>query len=368
MQYDPGGELYLSAIFDGIDGCLEALFEILCGAVSVSKTEICRTFICSGEIIDNDGVRIVSVDSILQDTGAQGSNFVSSDIVNKCGDRVIVTELESPRLVRLGNKSIVTIKHEAVLNLSVFGSVGRTYTNTVKCAVLENCSHGVIIGLIDLLGVFYYLFESSIRHGRSKLGNSDKPVDLYRGKTVSFDSSIYECSPLGEKSVTTTVSVPDFETIDKDMRDPLYIDNEGYKVYYPWSQPLDEIAPEELETPDCLSFPDDILNYLTVSHEEAVQDYLKCVSSHVIDEFRKSSPRIDDILTNEYYINSVWVPTVWNGLKMEPVHLKVKPGMPDSLKPANRMVRPDLYDHAKREFLRMSTYFYTESKSPILVP
>ena len=36
-------------------------------------------------------------------------------------------------------------------------------------------------------------------------------------------------------------------------------------VIPPWSRPIDEVAPEELDT----SFPDDILVYLSTSIEEA---------------------------------------------------------------------------------------------------
>ena len=38
----------------------------------------------------------------------------------------------------------------------------------------------------------------------------------------------------------------------------------------PWSRPIDTVAPEESDTPDPTSFPDDILTYLTTTNDEAM--------------------------------------------------------------------------------------------------
>ena len=40
-------------------------------------------------------------------------------------------------------------------------------------------------------------------------------------------------------------------------------------IMRPWSKPIDSLAPEEINTPDPTSFPDDILAYLTTTPEEA---------------------------------------------------------------------------------------------------
>ena len=96
---------------------------------------------------------------------------------------------------------------------------------------------------------------------RSKLmqiDNDKNQSSPLPGKNVKFGQNSQQHSPLGEKSLTDAQLVedpPDFETIDKDMRAPLYTDSDGNDVFYPWFQPLDEIAPEELDTPDLFELP-----------------------------------------------------------------------------------------------------------------
>ena len=52
------------------------------------------------------------------------------------------------------------------------------------------------------------------------------------------------------------------------------------------------------------------------------------------------------------------VPQTWHGIRMEPLHLDVNPGLPAFLKARPRPVREALYKDAKAEFDRMKTYFY----------
>ena len=49
----------------------------------------------------------------------------------------------------------------------------------------------------------------------------------------------------------------------------------------PRSRPIDTVAPEEVDTPDPTSFPDDILTYLTTTHDEAIIVYLADLETHV---------------------------------------------------------------------------------------
>ena len=74
-----------------------------------------------------------------------------------------------------------------------------------------------------------------------------------------------------------------------------------------------------------------------------------------------------DLLMSDLAL-SVFVPQSWQGIKMEPLHLDVKPGLPAFLKARARPVREALYKDAKAEFDRMKTYFYEPSSSTIASP
>ena len=131
----------------------------------------------------------------------------------------------------------------------------------------------------------------------------------------------------------------------------------------PWSRPIDTIGPEEFDTPDPTSFPDDILTYLTTTHDEAIIVYLADLETHVPPGIKTACPGIMDLLAL-----SVFVPTEWTGIKLEPCRLEIKPNIPAFLKARARPIREALYRDAKAEFDRMRTYFYAPSTSTIASP
>ena len=135
----------------------------------------------------------------------------------------------------------------------------------------------------------------------------------------------------------------------------------------PWSKPIDDLAPEELNTPDPTSFPDDILLYLSTTVEAARTLYNADLETHVTAGIRQACPHIMDLLTSDLAYN-VFVPSTWTGIKMEPYHLDIKPGLPEFLRARARPVREALYKDAKSEFDRMRTYFYETSTSTIASP
>ena len=138
-------------------------------------------------------------------------------------------------------------------------------------------------------------------------------------------------------------------------------------IIQPWSKPIDSLAPEELNTPDPTSFPDDILAYLTTTVKEARLIYNVDLATHVTPQMQAACPAIMELLQSELAYD-VFVPSTWKGINMTPCHLDVKPGMPDSLRARARPVRQALYQDAKTEFDRMRTYFYEPSTSPIACP
>ena len=85
----------------------------------------------------------------------------------------------------------------------------------------------------------------------------------------------------------------------------------------PWSQPIDSIAPEETDTPDPTSFPDDILAYLTSTPEEAQLVYLADLETHVTDDMKTACPDIMLLLRSQRALD-VFVPSTWTGILMEP--------------------------------------------------
>ena len=95
--------------------------------------------------------------------------------------------------------------------------------------------------------------------------------------------------------------------------------------------------------------------------------YLADLETHVTPGIETACPGIMDLLASDLAL-SVFVPTEWTGIKLEPYTLEVKPNIPAFLKARARPIREALYRDAKAEFDRMRTYFYAPSTSTIASP
>ena len=66
------------------------------------------------------------------------------------------------RVVRLGDSSSLSVLLEIPLTVSFQDTHGYSHAHNVWYSVLDVLSHDIIIGLIDLIGPYYDLFEDSI--------------------------------------------------------------------------------------------------------------------------------------------------------------------------------------------------------------
>ena len=271
-------------------------------------------------------------------------------------------------------------------------------------------SHDIIIGFVDLIGPFYDLFADSVLTSRQLLITNDlgtnlseatkaiEKIRLHHNYTdvLQATQKLKECSAdyLERKSVmcnsastcihllaledgtmTNILAHPRLGQVFADdrvetqytMLSALLCAPDPGNIIKPWSKPIDSLAPEELDTPDPTSFPDDILAYLTTTPEEARAIYDSDLIKHVTPGIRTACPAIMELLQSELAYD-VFVPRTWKGIDMVPHHLDVKPGIPDYLKARARPVREALYQDAKNEFDRMRTYFYEPSTSSIACP
>lgn len=140
----------------------------------------------------------------------------------------------------------------------------------------------------------------------------------------------------------------------------------NHLIQSPWTV-MEEDAPEDIETPLPSSFPVP-LHYLSITHEEAVEEYHKQFDEHIAPEFRLKTD-IEKLLKSKTGVDT-FVPSNWDGINGigEGIEFNWKPGMPQSMKPPARPVNPRLFGVSEQEFRRLRTYFYQESDSPIASP
>jgi hypothetical protein len=388
----------------------QALLTQLASATSMTSKEICQPFIREGSIITETATLPVHFTRFLLDTGAQGSNFISNSAYSLIPASHRQATRDIDKVVRLGDARHLSVQLEVLLHTSLTDSRGLPHNHSLWYSILPELSHDIIIGLVDLIGPYYDLFDDAVTHSRHlsisrDLGNhmsslSDQvqllatqtstsalthTADLLQNYKLLYDQRKNQiCSSstttinllaLQDGSATNILFHPTHGTVYADNRiekrydllTALLISPQPGQVLPPWSRPIDAIAPEELDTPDPTSFPDDILSYLSTTHEEARNIYISDLDTHVTNEMRDNCPQIMALLKSQLAYD-VFLPAKWAGIRMPPYHLEIKPGMPDYMKARSRPVRPALYQDAKTEFDRMQTYFYEKSTSPIACP
>jgi RNase H-like domain found in reverse transcriptase/Chromo (CHRromatin Organisation MOdifier) domain len=386
-----------------------ALLNQLASATSTNTQDICRPFIRPGCITCPNETPI-PFDRGLLDTGAQGSNFISRRLYLRLPSQATVSTRPIDRIVRLGDARHLAIRKEVCLSVVFFDSTGTAHVHPLWYSVLDDLSHDLIIGLIDLIGPYYDLFADAVLLSRQhstrctdvpqldaitsavqSLATQRTPKETLRiarslychignynhRKTAICASALTNVihSASQDGSVAEILSHPRYGAVFADNRmetrhailSTLIAAPTPGTILPPWSMPLDDIAPEEYFTPDPTSFPDDILTYLSTSPEEARATYITDLETHVTPAIREACPAIMDLLTSSLALD-VFVPTTWTGINMPPYHLEIKPGLPDHIKPRSRPVREALFKDAKAEFDRMRTYFYVPSNSPIASP
>ena len=352
-------------------------------ATSTDARNICRPFIRSGCITYQNETPIYFKRGLL-DTGAQGSNFVSSSLYLRLPPSAIASAGPTNRIVRLGDTRHLAINKEVCLSVVFLDSANTSHIHPIWYSVLGELSHDLIIGLVDLTGPYYDLFADAFLASRriavhgTDLLQIDTLTDTVRNiatdripkVVISIARSLnsqrnnyaHRKTAICNSSLTNVIHAPyDDGTVAEILTHPrygvVYADNRieirhaivstliatpspGI-ILPPWSMPLDDIAPEEQFTPDPTSFPDDILTYLSTSAEEARAAYITDLESHVTSAMREACPDVMNLLTSELALD-VFVPASWTGISMHPIQLDIKPGLPDYIKAHTRPVREAL--------------------------
>jgi hypothetical protein len=154
-----------------------------------------------------------------------------------------------------------------------------------------------------------------------------------------------------------------FTNIDSTSADSSTSANVG-DILNPWTIPT-QLAPEEADDEHPCSFPE-ALHFLELTTDEAVAEYRSLFSKHVQPAFAENT---DIIKLLETKGQSVFIPQSWTGINgMDPIELDIDPHIPNEFHTARRHVNPTIYDNAKKEFDRLSQYFYTESTTPYAHP
>ena len=207
------------------------------------------------------------VSDILFDTGASHSSYISKSWVDDHRDELSAFIKPIKAAVTLGdNKTTVQISELLTLNLSFyFDNNSELVESEVTMCILDMPGKTIILGLPDIIQSYYYLFIEMV---------SNAKVEHHEAVRLKEDSEADYLRKL-------------------DLQLPV----EGLeRPYKPWKDTPWVIAEEELETPDPCSFTGPFA-YLTMTHEEALDEYRTLLETHISKEFKEVVPKVMDLMT-----------------------------------------------------------------------
>jgi len=133
-----------------------------------------------------------------------------------------------------------------------------------------------------------------------------------------------------------------------------------------WSKGEVKKSPEEIETPAPVVFGP-VLAFMKIRYEEARTEYFQILVAHV-GELLSGYSKFKAILESDLFVNR-FVPRIWTGIQgFPPLDLQIKEDFPPFHKVRSRPINPRLYEHAKKEFDRLTVYMYRHSTSPWVSP
>ena len=279
------------------------------------KSQLLKAAYRKGTILLDDEDDI-PIDKVLFDTGAIHTNYISEAFVNHHMASLIPFITEYNSLTFLGDgKTKVPITKAVILKVKFIDDADYEYLAHLPFCIMQMASNDMILGLPAIIKYFTPLLMSMIH-------SAQHPEQLN------------------------------------------YLED---KIIEPWSEPTSIIAPEDEKTPLPCSFPA-VLHFMEISYEEAVKEYMSLIHTLVCEDFIKGSSKDVVKLLSTLGVK-VFVPSIWEGLKgVEPIDLEVLPDMPKEHRPKFRSINPKLFEHAKKEIMRLKNYMYRESSSPIASP
>ena len=362
------------------------------------------------------------VEDCTYDTGASNGNYITSTTLKLLGNYEELDFMPCRHTAVLGDGELtVSSNKTVVLTVYSIDDYDQELEGVdVEFYVIESRSDQVIIGLPDIVGVFYDYFAELLAKA------AGRPLQRRSGAEVIMQNLDALCSDIEDelgrkepryKRIAAMVCKARRELVkykvvkDKVVKDPAKVrgimrrseDDEGIAMwstdyadvfeddsmlsqlveametkpmelknhsYGEMLQPWKEIDPpcvEETETPDPLFFGEDVLRFMETSIEDSVQEYHSDLPKHFSQGCLTECSKMLQFLHREEVADR-FAPKEWKGLKVPEINFELKMPLPDRLSPASRPIRSDLYEHAKKEFDRLRTYFFVESASSVASP
>jgi hypothetical protein len=139
----------------------DALLHQLASATSTNTQDVCRPFVlagCQPSLIEVYWIPVLKEAILFRVASTLAYPRRSSPPV----------ALPTDRIVRLGDGRHLPIHKEICLSVNFHDSTGTFHIHQIWYSVLDDLSHDLIIGLVDLMGPYYDLFADAVLTSRRR--------------------------------------------------------------------------------------------------------------------------------------------------------------------------------------------------------
>ena len=301
---------------------------------------------------------------ILCDTGATCSNYFPMTLFNSLRKELLPVTQEYKHRVTLGDQSTqVPIDHKVTVDLLLINSIQDSTHETrvqVDCCVIPGFDQ-IILGLPILLTTLYPLFINLMEERRQDFLDQQALALAESGKFDQY--SLHAILGTDSKTLIEELQAPLLNTPDsynytnhKATDFPQAFETQGSQV---------EECEEDRNIPDPCMFTD-ALHYMEMSVEDATQEYLDTLRTHVDPAFAAAT-KVMDLLKGPKGIKC-FVPTNWEGVKGVEIEMEFADNFPKQHVPKARPINPKLMESFTKEFNRLCKYHLQPSTSTTASP
>ena len=310
--------------------------------------------------------------NILMDSGALHGSYISNTWYENNRDRINPTCVKAVEgtVVMGDDETTQRVNTMVVLTVIIRGTKGKSTPFTAAFSVIE-MKHDMIIGLPDLVSsiptFFVQRFLLAAKRTTDMLATltyehrgiaSNKPASLGRGATKRHAERVTYLKS------TYAANRPNATDIER-TEDPSYAD-----LLEPW-QEMEYQAAEERDTHLPVLFGQH-LAFMEMTEADARQEYIRVLDAPppLPGERMRFHP---ELLKNERFNTfmrtvaiDTFVPSNWEGINTEDVHINFDPSMPKSRKIPCRPIPHKRVEPVTKEIKRLCSYHLLPSNSSIV--